>query len=111
MCQPHTGKEDLHHLQGLAKVSLPYPKCLQILSVKEGLRRPTQSVPLHAPTYGTNPWQGQSMDYGGSFRPEIMLGFSPYTTSYGDMSSFDGGSSSVPNELRTSQTDDAPHVT
>uniref|UniRef100_A0A0E0P5R8 Uncharacterized protein n=1 Tax=Oryza rufipogon TaxID=4529 RepID=A0A0E0P5R8_ORYRU len=27
---------------------------------------PTQSVPLHAPTYGTNPWQGQSMDYGGT---------------------------------------------
>uniref|UniRef100_A0A0E0DB98 Uncharacterized protein n=1 Tax=Oryza meridionalis TaxID=40149 RepID=A0A0E0DB98_9ORYZ len=52
----------------------------------------TQSVPLHAPTYGTNPWQGQSMDYGG------------------DMSSFGGGSSSVPNELRTSQIDDAPHV-
>uniref|UniRef100_A0A0E0ACT3 Uncharacterized protein n=1 Tax=Oryza glumipatula TaxID=40148 RepID=A0A0E0ACT3_9ORYZ len=47
----------------------------------------------------------------GSFRPEIMSGFSPYTTSYGDMSSFGGGSSSVPNELRTSQTDDAPHVT
>uniref|UniRef100_A0A0E0Q147 Uncharacterized protein n=1 Tax=Oryza rufipogon TaxID=4529 RepID=A0A0E0Q147_ORYRU len=72
---------------------------------------PTQSVPLHAPTYGTNPWQGQSIDYGGSFRPEIMSGFSPYTTSYDDMSSFGGGSSSVPNELRTSQTNDAPHVT
>ncbi|KAF2927926.1 hypothetical protein DAI22_06g240803 [Oryza sativa Japonica Group] len=27
---------------------------------------PTQSVPLHAPTYGTNPWQGQSIDYGGT---------------------------------------------
>uniref|UniRef100_A0A0E0LKQ4 Uncharacterized protein n=1 Tax=Oryza punctata TaxID=4537 RepID=A0A0E0LKQ4_ORYPU len=56
---------------------------------------PTQSVPLHAPTYGTNPWQGQSMDYGGSFRPELMSGFRPYTASYGDMSSFGGGSSSV----------------
>uniref|UniRef100_A0A0D3GH48 Uncharacterized protein n=1 Tax=Oryza barthii TaxID=65489 RepID=A0A0D3GH48_9ORYZ len=96
---------------GLAKVSLPYPKCLQILSVKEGLRRPTQLVPLHAPTYGTNPWQGQSMDYGGSFRPELMSGFRPYTASYGDMSSFGGGSSSVPNEFRTSQTDDAPPMT
>ncbi|BAS93803.1 Os05g0385950 [Oryza sativa Japonica Group] len=72
---------------------------------------PTQSVPLHAPTYVTNPWQGQSMDYGGSFRPELMSGFRPYTASYGDMSSFGGGSSSVPNELRTSQTDDAPQVT
>uniref|UniRef100_A0A0E0BS42 Uncharacterized protein n=1 Tax=Oryza glumipatula TaxID=40148 RepID=A0A0E0BS42_9ORYZ len=72
---------------------------------------PTQSVPLHAPTYGTNPWQGQSMDYGGSFRPELMSGFRPYTASYGDMSSFGGGSSSVPNELWTSQTDDAPPVT
>uniref|UniRef100_A0A0E0A9G1 Aminotransferase-like plant mobile domain-containing protein n=1 Tax=Oryza glumipatula TaxID=40148 RepID=A0A0E0A9G1_9ORYZ len=39
-----------------------YPKCLRHLSVKEGLQ-PTQSVPLHAPTYGTNPWQGQFMDY------------------------------------------------
>uniref|UniRef100_A0A0E0LKQ5 Uncharacterized protein n=1 Tax=Oryza punctata TaxID=4537 RepID=A0A0E0LKQ5_ORYPU len=68
---------------GLAKVSLPYPEWKQNLSVKEG---PTQSVPLHAPTYGTNPWQGQSMDYGG---------FRPYTASYGDMSSFGGGSSSV----------------
>uniref|UniRef100_A0A0E0BUC2 Aminotransferase-like plant mobile domain-containing protein n=1 Tax=Oryza glumipatula TaxID=40148 RepID=A0A0E0BUC2_9ORYZ len=73
--------------------------------------RPTQSVPLHASTYGTNPWQGQSMDYGGSFCPELMSGFRPYTASYGDMSSFGGGSSSVPNELRTSQTDDAPPVT
>uniref|UniRef100_A0A0E0FMQ2 Uncharacterized protein n=1 Tax=Oryza nivara TaxID=4536 RepID=A0A0E0FMQ2_ORYNI len=42
---------------------------------------PTQSVPLHAPTYGTNPWQGQSMDYGGSFRPKLMSGFRPYTAS------------------------------
>uniref|UniRef100_A0A0E0K2A3 Aminotransferase-like plant mobile domain-containing protein n=1 Tax=Oryza punctata TaxID=4537 RepID=A0A0E0K2A3_ORYPU len=72
---------------------------------------PTQSVPLHAPTYGTNPWQGQSMDYGGSFRPELMSGFRPYTASYGDMSSFGGGSSSVPNELQASQTDDTPQVT
>uniref|UniRef100_A0A0E0L0H5 Aminotransferase-like plant mobile domain-containing protein n=1 Tax=Oryza punctata TaxID=4537 RepID=A0A0E0L0H5_ORYPU len=113
---------------------------------------PTQSVPLHAPTYGTNPWQGQSIDYGGtlfgagvlqgymdllqqgdwlfgqypshrneipymqapstgSFRPELMAGFRPYTSSYGDMSSFGGGSSSVPNELRASQTDDAPQMT
>uniref|UniRef100_I1PV73 Uncharacterized protein n=1 Tax=Oryza glaberrima TaxID=4538 RepID=I1PV73_ORYGL len=47
----------------------------------------------------------------GSFRPELMSGFKPYTASYGDMSSFGGGSSSVPNELRTSQTDDAPQVT
>uniref|UniRef100_A0A0E0L2Z4 Aminotransferase-like plant mobile domain-containing protein n=1 Tax=Oryza punctata TaxID=4537 RepID=A0A0E0L2Z4_ORYPU len=72
---------------------------------------PTQSVPLHAPTYGTNPWQGQSIDYGGSFRPELMAGFRPYTASYGDMSSFGGGSSSVPNEFRASQTDDAPQMT
>uniref|UniRef100_A0A0E0JLE9 Uncharacterized protein n=1 Tax=Oryza punctata TaxID=4537 RepID=A0A0E0JLE9_ORYPU len=72
---------------------------------------PTQSVPLHAPTYGTNPWQGQSMDYDGSFRPELVSGIRPYTTSYGDMSSFGGGSSSVPNEFRASQTDDAPQVT
>uniref|UniRef100_A0A0D3GJI9 Uncharacterized protein n=1 Tax=Oryza barthii TaxID=65489 RepID=A0A0D3GJI9_9ORYZ len=35
---------------------------------------PTQSVPLHAPTYGTNPWQGQSMDYGGTHSHH-----SPYT--------------------------------
>nr|BAD01752.1 hypothetical protein [Oryza sativa Japonica Group]BAD03390.1 hypothetical protein [Oryza sativa Japonica Group] len=49
--------------------------------------------------------------YVGSFRPELMSGFRPYTASYGDMSSFSGGLSSVPNELRTSQTDDAPHVT
>uniref|UniRef100_A0A0E0E1U0 Aminotransferase-like plant mobile domain-containing protein n=1 Tax=Oryza meridionalis TaxID=40149 RepID=A0A0E0E1U0_9ORYZ len=63
---------------------------------------PTQSVPLHAPTYGTNPWQGQFMDYSG---------FRPYTASYGDISSFGGGSSSVPNELRASQTDEAPQVT
>uniref|UniRef100_A0A0E0KG23 Aminotransferase-like plant mobile domain-containing protein n=1 Tax=Oryza punctata TaxID=4537 RepID=A0A0E0KG23_ORYPU len=35
-------------------------------------------------------------------------GFRPYTASYGDMSNFGGGSSSVPNELRASQTDDAP---
>uniref|UniRef100_A0A0E0L0K8 Aminotransferase-like plant mobile domain-containing protein n=1 Tax=Oryza punctata TaxID=4537 RepID=A0A0E0L0K8_ORYPU len=75
------------------------------------LSGPTQSVPLHAPTYGTNPWQGQSMDYGGSFHPELMLGFRPYTASYSDMSSFGAGSSSVPNELRASQTDDAPQVT
>uniref|UniRef100_A0A0E0AU75 Uncharacterized protein n=1 Tax=Oryza glumipatula TaxID=40148 RepID=A0A0E0AU75_9ORYZ len=47
----------------------------------------------------------------GSFRPELMSGFRPYTASYGDMSSFGGGSSLVPIELRTSQTDDAPHVT
>uniref|UniRef100_A0A0E0JI55 Aminotransferase-like plant mobile domain-containing protein n=1 Tax=Oryza punctata TaxID=4537 RepID=A0A0E0JI55_ORYPU len=72
---------------------------------------PTQSVPLHAPTYGTNPWQGQSIDYGGSFHPELMAGFRPYTSSYDDMSSFGGGSSSVPNELRASQTDDAPQMT
>uniref|UniRef100_A0A0D3H6F4 Aminotransferase-like plant mobile domain-containing protein n=1 Tax=Oryza barthii TaxID=65489 RepID=A0A0D3H6F4_9ORYZ len=72
---------------------------------------PTQSVPLHAPTYGTNPWKAQSMDYGGSFRPELMSGFRPYTASYGDISSFGGGSSLVPNELRASQTDDAPRVT
>uniref|UniRef100_A0A0E0JG72 Uncharacterized protein n=1 Tax=Oryza punctata TaxID=4537 RepID=A0A0E0JG72_ORYPU len=38
-------------------------------------------------------------------------GFRPYTSSYGDMSSFGGGSSSVPNELRASQTDDAPQMT
>uniref|UniRef100_A0A0E0LU10 Uncharacterized protein n=1 Tax=Oryza punctata TaxID=4537 RepID=A0A0E0LU10_ORYPU len=63
---------------------------------------PTQSVPLQAPTYGTNPWQGQSIDYGG---------FRPYASLYGDMSSFGGGSSSVPNELRASQTDDAPQMT
>uniref|UniRef100_A0A0E0JLE8 Uncharacterized protein n=1 Tax=Oryza punctata TaxID=4537 RepID=A0A0E0JLE8_ORYPU len=96
---------------GLAKVSLPYPEWKHNLSVKEGilltiyfliLTGPTQSVPLHAPTYGTNPWQGQSMDYDG---------IRPYTTSYGDMSSFGGGSSSVPNEFRASQTDDAPQVT
>ncbi|BAS79159.1 Os02g0550566 [Oryza sativa Japonica Group] len=72
---------------------------------------PTQSVPLHPPTYGTNSWQGQSMDYDGSFRPEPMSGFRPYTASYGDMSSFGGGSSPVPNEPQTSQTDDAPPVT
>ncbi|EAZ44611.1 hypothetical protein OsJ_29233 [Oryza sativa Japonica Group] len=72
---------------------------------------PTQSVPLHAPTYGTNPWKAQSIDYGGSFRPELMSGFRPYTASYGDISSFGGGSSLVPNELRASQTDDAPRVT
>uniref|UniRef100_A0A0E0LBJ2 Uncharacterized protein n=1 Tax=Oryza punctata TaxID=4537 RepID=A0A0E0LBJ2_ORYPU len=140
---------------------------------------PTQSVPLHAPTYGTNPWQGQSIDYGGahnhhyvytyiddtflpymtptttndnnsvtfymdarhvvwcwstglyglvatsfdkfidiyiacvgSFRSELMAGFRLYAfSSYGDMSSFGGGSSSVPNELRASQTDDAPQMT
>uniref|UniRef100_A0A0E0LJN9 Uncharacterized protein n=1 Tax=Oryza punctata TaxID=4537 RepID=A0A0E0LJN9_ORYPU len=82
---------------------------------------PTQSVPLHAPTYGTNPCQGQSMYYGGtsfgggvqdymdllqqgdwlfgqysshrneipyiqapstgSFRPELMSEFRPYTAS------------------------------
>uniref|UniRef100_A0A0E0M5M9 Aminotransferase-like plant mobile domain-containing protein n=1 Tax=Oryza punctata TaxID=4537 RepID=A0A0E0M5M9_ORYPU len=72
---------------------------------------PTQSIPLHAPTYGTKPWQGQSIDYGGSFRSELMAGFRPYTSSYGDMSSFGGGSSSVPNELRASQTDDAPQMT
>uniref|UniRef100_A0A0E0JR31 Uncharacterized protein n=1 Tax=Oryza punctata TaxID=4537 RepID=A0A0E0JR31_ORYPU len=63
---------------------------------------PTQLVPLQAPTYGTNPWQGQSIDYGG---------FRPYASSYGNMSSFGGGSSSVPNELRASQTDDAPQMT
>uniref|UniRef100_A0A0E0LCU3 Aminotransferase-like plant mobile domain-containing protein n=1 Tax=Oryza punctata TaxID=4537 RepID=A0A0E0LCU3_ORYPU len=63
---------------------------------------PTQSVPLQAPTCGSNPWQGQSIDYGG---------FRPYASSYGDMSSFGGGSSSVPNELRASQTDDAPQMT
>uniref|UniRef100_A0A0D9YTG4 Uncharacterized protein n=1 Tax=Oryza glumipatula TaxID=40148 RepID=A0A0D9YTG4_9ORYZ len=40
-----------------------------------------------------------------------MSGFRPYTALYSDMSSFGGGSSSVPNELRTSQTDDAPPVT
>uniref|UniRef100_A0A0E0JZA4 Uncharacterized protein n=1 Tax=Oryza punctata TaxID=4537 RepID=A0A0E0JZA4_ORYPU len=97
---------------------------------------PTQSVPLHAPTYGTNPWQGQSIDYGGtsfgagvqgymdllqqgdwlfgqypshrneipymqapstgSFRPELIAGFRPYASSYGDMSSFSGGSSQYP---------------
>uniref|UniRef100_A0A0E0K2F3 Uncharacterized protein n=1 Tax=Oryza punctata TaxID=4537 RepID=A0A0E0K2F3_ORYPU len=74
---------------GLAKVSLPYREWTHNLS----------SVPLHAPTYGTNPWQGQSIDYGG---------FRPYTSSYGDMSSFGGGSSLVPNELRALQTDDAP---
>uniref|UniRef100_A0A0E0JHZ7 Uncharacterized protein n=1 Tax=Oryza punctata TaxID=4537 RepID=A0A0E0JHZ7_ORYPU len=78
---------------------------------EDKLTGPTQSVPLQAPTYGTNPWQGQSIDYGGSFRPEIMAGFRPYASSYGDMSSFDGGSSSVPNELRASQTDDAPQMT
>uniref|UniRef100_A0A0E0LA82 Uncharacterized protein n=1 Tax=Oryza punctata TaxID=4537 RepID=A0A0E0LA82_ORYPU len=72
---------------------------------------PTHSVPLHAPTYGTNPWQGQSIEYGGSFRPELMAGFRPYASSYSDMSSFGGGSSSVPNELRASQTDDAPQMT
>uniref|UniRef100_A0A0E0LJP1 Uncharacterized protein n=1 Tax=Oryza punctata TaxID=4537 RepID=A0A0E0LJP1_ORYPU len=33
------------------------------------------------------------------------------TASYHDMSSFGGGSSSVPNELRASQTDDASQVT
>uniref|UniRef100_A0A0E0K2F4 Uncharacterized protein n=1 Tax=Oryza punctata TaxID=4537 RepID=A0A0E0K2F4_ORYPU len=44
----------------------------------------------------------------GSFRPELMAGFRPYTSSYGDMSSFGGGSSLVPNELRALQTDDAP---
>uniref|UniRef100_A0A0E0LHT9 Uncharacterized protein n=1 Tax=Oryza punctata TaxID=4537 RepID=A0A0E0LHT9_ORYPU len=38
-------------------------------------------------------------------------GFRPYTSSYGEMSSFGGGSSSVPNELRASQTDDAPPMT
>ncbi len=47
----------------------------------------------------------------GSFRPEPMSGFRPYTASYGDMSSFGGGSSPVPNEPQTSQTDDAPPVT
>uniref|UniRef100_A0A0E0LAL6 Aminotransferase-like plant mobile domain-containing protein n=1 Tax=Oryza punctata TaxID=4537 RepID=A0A0E0LAL6_ORYPU len=72
---------------------------------------PTHSVPLHAPTYGTNPWQGQSIDYGESFHPELMAGFRPYASSYGDMSSFGGGSSLVPNELRASQTDDAPQMT
>uniref|UniRef100_A0A0D9ZHD0 Uncharacterized protein n=1 Tax=Oryza glumipatula TaxID=40148 RepID=A0A0D9ZHD0_9ORYZ len=94
---------------------------------------PTQSVPLHAPTYGTNPWQGQSMDYGGTsfgggvqgymdFLQQDDWLFGQYSShpneipymqppSTGDMSSFGGGSSSVPNELRTSQTDYAPHVT
>uniref|UniRef100_A0A0E0QQY5 Aminotransferase-like plant mobile domain-containing protein n=1 Tax=Oryza rufipogon TaxID=4529 RepID=A0A0E0QQY5_ORYRU len=118
---------------------------------------PTQSVPLHAPTYGTNPWKAQSIDYGGtsfgggvhgymdllqqgdwlfgqysSHRNEIPYmqapfdnfidiyiayglglcqGLGPYTASYGDISSFGGGSSLVPNELRASQTDDAPRVT
>uniref|UniRef100_A0A0E0K0U9 Aminotransferase-like plant mobile domain-containing protein n=1 Tax=Oryza punctata TaxID=4537 RepID=A0A0E0K0U9_ORYPU len=140
---------------------------------------PTQSVPLQAPPYGTNPWQGQSIDYGGthnhhyiytyidgtflpymtptstndnnsvtftwmqgtsfgagvqgykdllqqgdwlfgqypSHRNEIpymqapSTGFRPYVSSYGDMSSFGGGSSSVPNEFRASQTDDAAQMT
>uniref|UniRef100_A0A0E0MDZ5 Transposase MuDR plant domain-containing protein n=1 Tax=Oryza punctata TaxID=4537 RepID=A0A0E0MDZ5_ORYPU len=48
---------------------------------------PTQSVPLQAPTYGTNPWQGQSIDYGASVEGR------------------------VPNELRALQTDDAPQMT
>uniref|UniRef100_A0A0E0LCF2 SWIM-type domain-containing protein n=1 Tax=Oryza punctata TaxID=4537 RepID=A0A0E0LCF2_ORYPU len=32
---------------------------------------PTQPVPLHAPTDGTNPWQGQSMDYGADDAPQV----------------------------------------
>uniref|UniRef100_A0A0E0AI99 Uncharacterized protein n=1 Tax=Oryza glumipatula TaxID=40148 RepID=A0A0E0AI99_9ORYZ len=46
-----------------------------------------------------------------SFRPELMSGYRPYPALYGDISIFGGGSSSVPNELRASQTDDAPQVT
>uniref|UniRef100_A0A0E0M6K5 Aminotransferase-like plant mobile domain-containing protein n=1 Tax=Oryza punctata TaxID=4537 RepID=A0A0E0M6K5_ORYPU len=55
--------------------------------------------------------QGGFTSLGGSFRPELMAGFRPYTASYGDMSSFGGGSSSVPNKLRASQTDDVPQMT
>uniref|UniRef100_A0A0E0L1R3 Aminotransferase-like plant mobile domain-containing protein n=1 Tax=Oryza punctata TaxID=4537 RepID=A0A0E0L1R3_ORYPU len=55
--------------------------------------------------------QGGFTSLGGSFRPEIMAGFRPYASSYGDMSRFGGGSSSVPNELWASQTDDAPQMT
>uniref|UniRef100_A0A0E0QHL3 Aminotransferase-like plant mobile domain-containing protein n=1 Tax=Oryza rufipogon TaxID=4529 RepID=A0A0E0QHL3_ORYRU len=70
-----------------------------------------QMIPQMAPDVPTSHWQGGFAPFAGSFRPELMSGFRPYTASYGDMSSFSGGLSSVPNELRTSQTDDAPHVT
>uniref|UniRef100_A0A0E0PXQ6 Uncharacterized protein n=1 Tax=Oryza rufipogon TaxID=4529 RepID=A0A0E0PXQ6_ORYRU len=47
----------------------------------------------------------------GSYCPELMSGFRPYTASYGDISSFGGGSSSVPDELQASQTNEAPQAT
>uniref|UniRef100_A0A0D3GGH3 Uncharacterized protein n=1 Tax=Oryza barthii TaxID=65489 RepID=A0A0D3GGH3_9ORYZ len=93
----------------------------EVMAAVDYLRRkePTRSVPLHAPTYGTNPWQGQFMDYSGTsfgagvqgYMDLLQQGFRPYTASYGDISSFGGGSSSVPDELRASQTNEAPQAT
>ncbi|EEE65687.1 hypothetical protein OsJ_21306 [Oryza sativa Japonica Group] len=74
------------------------------------LARP-HMIPQMAPDVATSHWQGGFAPFAGSYCPELMSGFRPYTASYGDISSFDGGSSSVPDELRASQTNEAPQAT
>uniref|UniRef100_A0A0E0HQU7 Uncharacterized protein n=1 Tax=Oryza nivara TaxID=4536 RepID=A0A0E0HQU7_ORYNI len=76
-----------------------YLKCLRHLSVKEGT------------SFGAGVQGYMDLLQQGSYCPELMSGFRPYTASYGDISSFGGGSSSVPDELRASQTNEAPQAT